>query len=103
MPYPLPSSAILRDARTVMVGVNSTTIAGVNGKRKRVIIYPVSATPVYINIAGPAVLNQGAVVVQGQTPIVFPPDGTPGEMTEAISGIAAAGTVPVYVVDEFFG
>lgn len=83
--------------QTLTVGVVSSPIAGCNGKRKRLTVYPISATPVYLNPTGPAVVGSGPVVQLGTRPVILEGDCS----NQGCQAICAAGNVNVYVVDEF--
>lgn len=54
-------------------------------------------------MAIPATLNGGAVVVQGQPPLVLGDGDTPHIADMGLNGITQVGTVNVLVVDEFLG
>lgn len=97
------SGPYMRDVRTVTVGPSSTQIAGVNAKRFRLTIYPTSTTQVWVDPRGPAVANSGMLVVQGHRPVILGEREHPGEFTESVQAITAAGNANVIVQDEFWG
>lgn len=66
-------------------------------------MYPTSTTPVYVTPATPATLNGGAVVIQGQAPLVFGDGDTPHIVDYGLNAITAGAPVNVMVVDEFLG
>jgi hypothetical protein len=95
--------ACLRYELTVSVGLNSTQIAGPNAKRFRLTIYPVSLTPVWVSSTGPATVNGGPVVVQGQKPVEYGDGEHEGAFNQSIQAVANAAGAVVSVVDEFYG
>jgi len=97
------SGTVLRDCRTVAVGPNSTVVAGFNAKRKHLIISPTSMTQVWINPVGPAVANQGAVLVQPMRPWERWCDADDSAIAQQVTACTADGTTNVYVEDEFWG
>lgn len=90
------SAAYMRDERVVPVGLNSTVIAGPNGKRRRLTVYPISTNPVYVSTTFPPTVNGGAAVVQGTEPFSTRSDNQ-------VMAICANGITNVLVVDEFDG
>lgn len=91
-----------RDARSMVLSINSQQLLGPNTKRFAVIISAPNLNYITLSFGGEAVLNQGINIYALQNPFILMYDHIGDAICEPIFALASAGAPTIGFIDVFW-